>query len=195
MHTRSAGVLPKMALRKETGRQARYRPIMLSYSAPVGGLGTGTAIGPICPEGSQPPMAGNSSTTTTTCHIGFGHESLRHSPRGRRRRYCASMSDIIADLGYRVDVAHDGPAALELSRRHSLRAGRTRLQDTRDGRGGTVTATSSKSGADTVGVLVTAFAADTTIHAAVQAGIRQVLPKPVDFGHLIPLIGEVAGSP
>ena len=31
---------------------------------------------------------------------------------------CATLSDIISDLGYRVGVAHDGPAALELSRRH-----------------------------------------------------------------------------
>jgi hypothetical protein len=48
---------------------------------------------------------------------------------------------------------------------------------------------------DTVGVLVTAFATDATLQAAVQAGSRRVLPKPVDFGHLIPLIEEVAGIP
>jgi CheY-like chemotaxis protein len=31
---------------------------------------------------------------------------------------CASLSDIISDLGYQVGVAYDGPSALELSRRH-----------------------------------------------------------------------------
>jgi len=31
---------------------------------------------------------------------------------------CTFPSDIISDLGYRVDVAYDSPAALELSRRH-----------------------------------------------------------------------------
>jgi DNA-binding response OmpR family regulator len=31
---------------------------------------------------------------------------------------CASLSEVISDLGYRVDMAYDGPAALELSRRH-----------------------------------------------------------------------------
>ena len=30
---------------------------------------------------------------------------------------CASLSDIISDLGYQVDVAYDGPAALKLSQR------------------------------------------------------------------------------
>jgi DNA-binding response OmpR family regulator len=30
---------------------------------------------------------------------------------------CACLSDIISDLGFRVDVAYDGPAGLDLSRR------------------------------------------------------------------------------
>jgi hypothetical protein len=42
---------------------------------------------------------------------------------------------------------------------------------------------------------VTAFAADSTIEAAVTAGIRHVLARPVDFGRLPPLIEEVAGTP
>jgi hypothetical protein len=46
-----------------------------------------------------------------------------------------------------------------------------------------------------VGVLVTAFAAADAMQAAVRAGIRRVLPKPVDFGRLIRLIEEVAGKP
>jgi CheY-like chemotaxis protein len=33
------------------------------------------------------------------------------------RDTCGSLSGIIADLGYRVDVAYDGPAALDLLRR------------------------------------------------------------------------------
>jgi hypothetical protein len=45
-----------------------------------------------------------------------------------------------------------------------------------------------------VGALVTAYAAEDTIQAAHQSGIRQVLRKPVDFGRPIPLIEEVAGT-
>jgi hypothetical protein len=41
---------------------------------------------------------------------------------------------------------------------------------------------------------VTGFATDTTVHAAVEAGMREVLPKPVDFDHLIPLFVEVVGT-
>jgi CheY-like chemotaxis protein len=109
------------------------------------------------------------------------------------RDTCATLSDILADLGYRVAVAYDSPAALELSRRQPyalalldfLLPGMDglelfgRLQQVR---------------ADTVGVLVTAVAAD-TMQAAARAGIRRVLPKPVDFGRLIPLIEEVAATP
>jgi CheY-like chemotaxis protein len=31
---------------------------------------------------------------------------------------CASLSDILTDLGYRVDVAYDGPSALQLVKRN-----------------------------------------------------------------------------
>ena len=34
---------------------------------------------------------------------------------------CASMSDIFLDVGYTVDMAYDGPGALELSGRHQYR--------------------------------------------------------------------------
>jgi hypothetical protein len=37
------------------------------------------------------------------------------------RDTCASMSDIFSDLGYTVDMAYDGPGALELSGRHQYR--------------------------------------------------------------------------
>ena len=32
--------------------------------------------------------------------------------------HCAILSDILSDLGYRMDVTYDGPTALERSRRH-----------------------------------------------------------------------------
>src|SRR5262249_801489 len=107
---------------------------------------------------------------------------------------CASLSDILSDLVYRVDVAYDSPTALERSRRPPC--GLALLDYQMPGTDGVELYGHLKQvRADTVGVLVTAFAADATLQAAVRAGIRRVLPKPVDFGHLIPLIEEVAGSP
>jgi len=32
---------------------------------------------------------------------------------------CANLSDILADVGYQVDVAYDGPSALDLVRRNA----------------------------------------------------------------------------
>ena len=91
-------------------------------------------------------------------------------------------------------MAHDGPAALDLSRRHPY--GLALLDYKMSGMTGVELYGRLKHvRADTVGVLVTAFAADATLHSAAEAGIRQVLPKPVDFGRLIPLIEEVAGTP
>jgi CheY-like chemotaxis protein len=107
---------------------------------------------------------------------------------------CASLSDILSDLGYRVDVAHDGPAALALSRRRPY--GLALLDYKLPGMNGVeLYGHLHHVQADTVGVLVTAFAAADTLQAADGAGIREVLPKPVDFGHLMPLIEQVVGTP
>lgn len=106
---------------------------------------------------------------------------------------CACMSDIIADLGYQVDVAHHGLAALELFKRQSY--GLALLDYKMPGMNGVELYRHLKQErAETVGILVTAFAARDTINEATEAGIRQVIPKPVDFGHLIPIIKEVAGK-
>jgi CheY-like chemotaxis protein len=110
------------------------------------------------------------------------------------RDACASLADVITDLGYPVSVAYDGPSALELARRQIYALA---LLDYRmPGMDGVELYGRLKEvQADTVGCLVTAFAAGDTVEAAARAGIRRVLPKPVDFGRLIPLIEEVAGTP
>jgi len=113
---------------------------------------------------------------------------------GDDRDTCASLSDVISDLGYQVDVAYDGPQALNLSRQRPY--GLALLDYKLPGMGGVELYVHLKRvRADTVGILVTAFAADGTLKAAIGAGIRRVLPKPVDFGCLLALIEEVAGSP
>jgi CheY-like chemotaxis protein len=104
------------------------------------------------------------------------------------------MSDVISDLGYRIDVAYDGPAALELTRRQGY--GLALLDYKLPGMDGVELYSHIKRvRADTVGVLVTGFAADGASQAASGAGIRRVLSKPVDFGRLLPLIEEVVGKP
>jgi CheY-like chemotaxis protein len=107
---------------------------------------------------------------------------------------CASLSDVSADLGYQVDVAFDGPAALALAERKRYEL--ALLDYKLPGMNGVdVYCHLKRVRADTVGVLVTAFAGNGTLKAAIGAGIRRVLPKPVDFGCLLPLIEDGVGRP
>jgi CheY-like chemotaxis protein len=107
---------------------------------------------------------------------------------------CASMSDIISDLGYRVDVAYDGPAALKLARRQGYEL--APLDFKLPGMDGVeLYGQIKRVRADPVGVLVTGFAAEGTMQSAVSVRFRRVLPKPVDFACRLPFIEEVVGRP
>jgi CheY-like chemotaxis protein len=101
----------------------------------------------------------------------------------------ATSAILLVDVG----LVCGGPAALELSRRHPY--GLAFLDYKTQGMGGVELCGHLKPvHPDTVGVLVTAFAAGATAHAASRAGIRQVLSRPVESGRLIPLIEGVAGA-
>jgi CheY-like chemotaxis protein len=109
------------------------------------------------------------------------------------RDTCASMSDILSDLGYTVDTANDGRSALELSQRNPYRL--ALLDYKMPGMDGLELCRRLRAAWPAVEVaLVTGWATATTIAAAVEAGVRRVLPKPVDFGVLMPLVEEVFGS-
>jgi CheY-like chemotaxis protein len=103
---------------------------------------------------------------------------------------CASLSDVLADLGYRVSVAYNGEAALQLLAGDDYRLA---LIDFRmPGMDGvTLYRRIRCRHPELVGVLVTAFAGPETVADAANAGMWGVLAKPVDFGQLLPLVGEV----
>jgi DNA-binding NtrC family response regulator len=106
----------------------------------------------------------------------------------------ASLSDVLTDLGYQVDVADGGRSALALASRggYGLALLDYRMPDM-DGVEVFVRLREARPGV--VGVLVTGFAADETVAAATRAGVRRVVPKPVDFGRLLPLVEEAVGRP
>jgi CheY-like chemotaxis protein len=107
---------------------------------------------------------------------------------------CRNLSDILSDMGYQVDTAHDGPAALEKVRQRAYDValldfrmpGMSGLELYREMR---------KLRAETVAIVVTAFAGKDTADQALAAGAWQVLPKPVDFPRLVGLVDQALGQP
>ena len=107
---------------------------------------------------------------------------------------CRNLSDILADMGYNVDTAHNGPEALEKVRQRAYdialldfrMPGMTGLEVYREIR---------KLRAETVAIVVTAFAGKDTAEQALAAGAWQVLPKPVDFPRLLGLVDQALGQP
>jgi CheY-like chemotaxis protein len=107
---------------------------------------------------------------------------------------CANLSDIFADLGYQVDTANDGFAALELVKTHSYDLA---LLDLRmPGMDGLELYRRIREiSAGTVAIVVTAYASSDTAKSARAAGAWQVLPKPVNIGTLLNLVGEALDTP
>src|SRR5271157_5148783 len=107
---------------------------------------------------------------------------------------CQNLQDILTDLGYRVDTAYDGPAALELVRRSAYDVA---LLDYRmPGMDGlTLYREIKKLRAGTVAIVVTAYAGGRTTEEAQHAGAWQVLPKPVELRKLLGLVEQAVGQP
>jgi DNA-binding NtrC family response regulator len=107
---------------------------------------------------------------------------------------CANLSDIFSDLGFQVDVAYDGPSALELVKLNSYDVaildlkmpGMDGLELYRHIR---------RLSAGTVAIVVTAYASGNTAASVLDAGAWKILSKPVDFPRLMELVDEVLNQP
>jgi CheY-like chemotaxis protein len=105
-----------------------------------------------------------------------------------------NMADILGDLGFQVDIAHDGPAALELL--HNRPYDVALLDFKMPGMDGLVLYQEIKKlRPATVAMLVTAYTSATVTNNALAAGAWQVLDKPVDLPKLFTLIDEALGQP
>jgi CheY-like chemotaxis protein len=110
------------------------------------------------------------------------------------RDICHNVSDILTDLGYAVDAAHDGLSALELVRQRPYDVALLDLK--MPGMDGlTLYREIKKQRAGTVSLLVTAYASQSIAEEALSAGAWKVVAKPVDFQKLLGLVDEALGQP
>jgi CheY-like chemotaxis protein len=107
---------------------------------------------------------------------------------------CRNLRDILVDLDYRVDIAHDGPAALALVDRHRYAAA---LLDLRmPGMDGlTLYREIKRRSAGTAAIVVTAYAGPTTVEEAEAAGVVAVMAKPVDLRRLLGTLESALDRP
>lgn len=107
---------------------------------------------------------------------------------------CRNLSDILTDLGYQVDTALDGPAALELARKKPYDVA---LLDLRmPGMDGLMLYRELRElRSSTVAIVVTAYASKATAEEALSAGAWQVLAKPVDLERLLSFVDQALGQP
>lgn len=105
-----------------------------------------------------------------------------------------NLRDILTDLGYQVDIAPDGPSALQLVETKPYDIALLDLK--MPGMDGlTLYREIRKRRADTVALIVTAYASSATAEEALAAGAWQVLSKPVDFSKLLSLVDAALGQP
>lgn len=107
---------------------------------------------------------------------------------------CRNLSDILTDLGYHVDAAHDAASALRLVREKHFDLALLDLKlPGMDGLSLYREIKKLRSG--TVAIVVTAYACSDTAADALAAGAWKVLSKPVDFPQLQRLLDEAIGQP
>ncbi len=106
---------------------------------------------------------------------------------------CSNLADILGDLSYRVDVAHDGHAALELIRRNRYDV--AVLDYKMPGmNGATLAREIRRLRPELVSLLVTAHVG-TAGDEALSAGAWQILAKPVDTRRLLGLVDQALDQP
>jgi DNA-binding response OmpR family regulator len=107
---------------------------------------------------------------------------------------CENLSDILSDIGYAVDIAHDGLTALRLVEQNAYDVA---LLDLRmPGMDGLELYRRIKRiSSGTLAIVVSAYAGSETARSILEAGAWRIVPKPVDTENLVGLVNEAARHP
>ena len=107
---------------------------------------------------------------------------------------CAMAARLLWAWGYQVDVAEDGPTALKLVDQKSY--GLAIIDYQMPGMNGVELFRRMRQlRPEITGVFLTGYTTIDVVYPAIEAGILHVLPKPVDFKELMPLIEQYVGVP
>lgn len=105
---------------------------------------------------------------------------------------CSNLSDIFSDLGYRVETAPNGPAALEKVRRECFEIALLDLM--MPGMDGlSLFQSVHKLCPETVALLITGEPHHPRVAECLHAGMKSVIPKPLDIPPLASLLATIAG--
>lgn len=106
---------------------------------------------------------------------------------------CSNLADILNDLGYRADVAYDGPTALEMIGRNRYDV--TLVDYKMPGMNGvSLLREIRRIRPEMVSLMVTAYAGSAA-DEAFDAGVWQILPKPVEVTRLLGFVDKALDQP
>lgn len=102
---------------------------------------------------------------------------------------CAYVSDVLADSGFHVDVASDAETALQKCKSHNVLLVESDLPEMN---GVELFRRAKRLRANIHAILITPTRTLEEFRAAIDAGIWDVLSKPLNPNRLVPMIEEVA---
>lgn len=110
------------------------------------------------------------------------------------RDSCELAAKWLCLSGYHADTANDGATALELANHNHYDL--AIIDHQMPGMNGVdLFRQMHAQHPEIVGIFLTGFTTIDVVFPAIDAGFTRVLPKPVDFNELIPLIEEFVGQP